>query len=278
MSSVASPRLAGGNGRDSGPSLAARLLDSKLVLRLGTLAIIAAIWQWYAVAIGGLLIPTFDGTIFALGGLLVDTEFWRAVWVSNQSLFLGFVIAVALGIPLGLMMGRYRPAEQFTDVYINIMLVTPMAALIPILIMSLGFGLTSRVLLVVLFAIPMVIVNSRAGVRQVDPTLIEMAGSFGADERQIWRRILLPGSLPSIMTGIRLGLGRAITAMVIIELLMIAVGLGGLIINFRGAFNPEGLYAVVIFVVLEALFLISVVRWVESRLVPWARAGVLASE
>lgn len=278
MSSVASPRLAGGNGRDSGPSLAARLLDSKLVLRLGTLAIIAAIWQTYAVTVGGLLIPTFDGTILALGGLLVDTEFWRAVWVSNQSLFLGFVIAVALGIPLGLMMGRYRPAEQFTDVYINIMLVTPMAALIPILIMSLGFGLTSRVLLVVLFAIPMVIVNSRAGVRQVDPTLIEMAGSFGADERQIWRRILLPGSLPSIMTGIRLGLGRAITAMVIIELLMIAVGLGGLIINFRGAFNPEGLYAVVIFVVLEALFLISVVRWVESRLVPWARAGVLASE
>jgi ABC-type nitrate/sulfonate/bicarbonate transport system permease component len=255
-----------------------RFLDSKTTWRLLTLAIIAAIWQWYAIFVGGLLIPTFDGTIIALGGLLVDGEFWRSVWVSNQSLFLGFAIAVALGIPLGLLMGRYRAAEQFTDVYINILLVTPMAAIIPLLIMSLGFGLTSRVLLVVLFAIPMVIVNSRAGVRQVDPSLIEMSQSFGARERDIWWRILMPGSMPAIMTGIRIGLGRAITAMVIIELLMIAVGLGGLIINFRGAFQPEGLYAVVIFVVIEALILITLVRWLERKLVPWAREGVLAAD
>lgn len=278
MSSAAETHRHGGDGRPAGHPLSARLLDSKVFLRLITLTVIAAIWQTYAIGVGGLLIPTFDGTVFALGGLLIDPEFWRAVWVSNQSLFSGFFAAVVVGIPIGLLMGRYRAAEQFTDVYVNIMLVTPMAALIPILIMSLGFGLASRVVLVVLFAIPMVIVNSRAGVRQVDPALIEMAESFGATERDIWRRILLPGSLPAIMTGIRLGLGRAITAMVIIELLMVAVGLGGLIINFRGSFNPEGLYAVVIFVVLEALALITVVRWVESRLVPWTRGGVLAAE
>jgi NitT/TauT family transport system permease protein len=175
-------------------------------------------------------------------------------------------------------MGRYRPAEQFTDVYINITLVTPMAALIPLLIMSLGFGLPSRVLLVVLFAIPMVIVNGRAGVRQIDPTLIEMAQSFGATERSLWWRVLLPGSLPAVMTGIRLALGRALTGMVIVELLMIAVGIGGLILDFRGAFEPESLYGVVIIVVLEALMLISLVRWLERRFVPWARESALAAE
>jgi ABC-type nitrate/sulfonate/bicarbonate transport system permease component len=280
MKSAASEQLTARGGRHHAgrPAvpLARRFLDAKLTWRLLTLAIIAGIWQAYAVLVGGLLIPTVGGTMLAFGGLLADAQFWGAVWVSNQSLIFGFAIAVVLGIPIGLLMGRFRAAEKFTDVYINILLVTPMAAIIPLLIMSLGFGLTSRILLVVLFAIPMVIVNSRAGVRQVDPNLIEMGYSFGASERALWWRVLLPGSMPAVMTGIRIGLGRAITAMVIIELLMIAVGLGGLIINFRGAFQPDGLYAVVLFVVIEALILISFVRWLERRLVPWAREGVLA--
>lgn len=279
MSSAASQPIATGNGRHhAGRSLFTRVLDSPVFLRLLTLAVFAAVWQWYAIDVGGLLIPTFDGTVLALGQLLVDVEFWEAVWISNQAMVIGFSITVALGIPIGLLMGRYRPAESFTDLYLNIMLVTPMAALIPLIIMAIGFGLDARILLVVLFAIPMVIINCRAGVRQVDPTLIEMAQSFGARERTIWWRILLPGSIPAVMTGLRIGLSRSLTAMVVIELLLIAVGLGGLIINFRGAFEPENLYAVVIFVVLEALLLITVARWLERRLVPWAREGVLSHD
>jgi len=278
-STVSSSELAPGSGRPrAGRSFIARLLDSRAFLRLLTLAVVAAIWQWYAVAVGGLLIPTFDGTVIAFGELMVDPDFWKAVWVSNQAMVIGFGVTIVLGIPMGLFMGRYRPAEAFTDVYINIMLVTPMAAIIPLIIMAIGFGLDARVLLVVLFAIPMVIVNSRAGVRQCDPSLIEMAQSFGASERSIWWRILLPGSMPAIMTGIRIGLSRSLTAMVVIELLLIAVGLGGLIINFRGAFQPESLYAVVVFVVFEALLLIEFARWLERRLVPWARGGALSHE
>jgi NitT/TauT family transport system permease protein len=280
MSSAAETRpLANRGGRhDAGRPFVSRLLDSKLFLRLLTLAIVAGIWQWYAVTVGGLLIPTFDGTVIAFFELFIDPSFWEAVWVSNQSMIIGFSFTILVGIPLGLLMGRYRPAEAFTDVYINILLVTPMAAIIPLIIMAIGFGLQARVLLVVLFAVPMVIVNCRAGVRQVDPTLIEMAQSFGASERSIWWRILLPGAMPAVMTGIRIGLSRSLTAMVVIELLLVAVGLGGLIINFRGQFNAEALYAVVVFVVIEALVLITVARWLERRLVPWAHEGVLSHE
>lgn len=280
MSSAADTRaLANGGGRHhAGRSFVSRLLDSKLFLRLLTLAIVAGIWQWYAVTVGGLLIPTFDGTVIAFVELFIDPSFWEAVWVSNQSMVVGFTFTILVGIPLGLLMGRYRPAEAFTDVYINILLVTPMAAIIPLIIMAIGFGLQARVLLVVLFAVPMVIVNCRAGVRQVDPTLIEMAQSFGANERSIWWRILLPGAMPAVMTGIRIGLSRSLTAMVVIELLLVAVGLGGLIINFRGQFNAEALYAVVVFVVLEALVLITIARWFERRLVPWAHEGALSHD
>lgn len=257
--------------------IAGRVVDSSWTYRIATLAILLGAWQWYGVTVGGLLIPTVDGTFGRLAQMLLGSELWDAAWVSNQSMILGFILSLLIGVPAGLLMGRFRGAEQFTDVYINVLLVTPMAAIIPLLIMSpLGFSLASRVLLVILFAIPMVLVNSRAGVRQVDPNLIEMAHSFGANEFELWKRIILPASLPAIMTGVRLALGRAITAMVIVELLMAAVGLGGLIVEARGRFDPDTLYAVVVFVVLEALLLISIARWIERRAVPWAREGILA--
>jgi NitT/TauT family transport system permease protein len=195
--------------------------------------------------------------------------------ISNQALVLGFAIATVVGIPLGLLIARFRAAEEYVDPYLSILLVTPMAALIPILIMSLGIGLVSRVVLVVVFAIPVVILNSRAGIRSVDPSLIEMSTSYGASERQIWREILLPGALPAIMTGVRLGLGRAITGMVIVELLMVAVGVGSLILFYRGMLEPALLYGVVVLIVLEALILVSIVRLVERRVAPWARDVVL---
>jgi NitT/TauT family transport system permease protein len=250
---------------------------NKALARLTTFVLFALGWQVFATAAGGLLIPTFTETAEALIGLLRDPELWDGLVVSNQALAIGFVLAVAVGVPLGLLMGRFRTLERVTDPYVNIMLVTPMAAIIPLLVMSVGIGLASRVALVVLFALPMVIVNTQAGVRQVDDRLIEMAVSYGATERQVWSRILLRGAMPGVMAGIRIGLGRAITGMVVVELLMVSVGLGGLILNFRAFFRVGDLYAVVIIVVIEALILISATRWVERRVVPWADAeSVLA--
>jgi NitT/TauT family transport system permease protein len=125
------------------------------------------------------------------------------------------------------------------------------------------------------FSVPVILVNTRAGVRQVEANLIEMATSYGASERQIWRKVLLPGSLPAVMTGVRLGLGRAVTGMVVVELLFVAVGIGNLITGYRGSFDPHLLYGVVILVVIEALILISIVRLIERRIAPWAHGTVL---
>jgi len=253
-----------------------RIAASHTTYRVLTFALFAAAWEAYASQARSLLIPRFSETVIGFFTLLTDRHFWEALFISNQSLVLGFSIAVVLGIPLGLAMGRFRAAERAVDVYLNILLVTPMAALIPILLMSLGLTLASRVVLVVLFSIVMIIVNSRAGVRQVDPSLIEMARSFGASERQIWWRVLLPGSLPAVMTGVRIGLGRAVTGMVIVELLMVAVGIGGLILEYRGFFKAELLYGTVVIVVLEALALITLARRLERRVAPWARqSGVM---
>lgn len=247
-----------------------RTLDSELTYQLGTFVVFALAWQLYGTYVGGLLVPTFTETVVAFVDLVQDPSFWHAFMVSNQALVLGFLFALLIGVPTGIILGRYRVLERLSDVYLNIALVTPMAAVIPLLVMSVGIGLASRVILVTLFSVVMVIVNVRAGVRQVDPSLIQMARSFGATEASIWRLVLIPGALPSIMTGVRLGLGRAVTGMVIVELLMVSLALGGLILEYRGMFNAPHLYAVIVAILAEALILISLARLLERRVAHWA--------
>jgi len=251
------------------------VLDSSWLYRLIALVIFAVIWQLGTIDHKSMLIPTFVDTMKALPVLLVGEDaqaLWTALYISNGPLVIGFAISIIVGIPLGLLIGRYGRIERFANLYLNILLVTPMAAIIPLLVMAFGVrdgAMISRVLLIVFFAIVMLIVNSRAGVRQVDPALIEMGRCFGAGELAIWRRILLPGSMPAVMTGVRLGLGRAITGMVVIELLFLAVGLGNLIQKYDARLDGARLWALVIIVVFEALILIQAVRWVEKKVAPW---------
>ncbi|KUF19058.1 ABC transporter permease [Streptomyces silvensis] len=242
-----------------------------LPYQLLTFAVLATCWELYADVRGGLLLPGFAETVRATAGLLGEAELWRALYVSNQALVLGFALAVVVGVPLGTALGRFRLLERYADVHLNILLVTPMAALIPLLVMSVGVGTVSRVVLVALFSVVMVIVNSRAGVRQVDPALIEMARSFGAGERTVWARILLPAALPAVMTGVRLGLGRAVTGMVLVELLMVSDGIGGLILTYRGLLKAPQLYGTIAVILAEALLLGAAAHWAERRLTRWTR-------
>jgi len=267
----------GGPTRTDGGGLRALIARSPWTYRLLALLIFGGIWEANARISDLLLIPTFTDTAASVVALVVDPKYGtlNAFILSNQALVIGFSISMTLGVILGLGAARFRSIEGFVDPYLNILLVTPMAALIPILIMALGFEITSRVLLVIVFSIPVIIVNSRTGVRQVDPNLIEMATSFGARERDVWRKILLPGALPAIMTGIRLGMGRGVTGMVIIELLMAAVGIGNMILRFQGQFRADLLYGTVVLVVIEALILVSALRWIERRVAPWANQAVL---
>lgn len=238
-------------------------------LRLGSLAVFAAIWEVIGRNINSLLMPTFLETIVALAHLLMTEALWQGLWLSNQAMLIGFAASVVVAIPLGLVMGRWQAAEKFTDLYLNVLLVTPVSALIPLFIIATGLGLLSRVLIVFVFAFVYMTVNTRTGLRTVDPGLIEMAHSFGATESQLWRKILIPAALPAIMTGVRVGLGRAINGMVIVELLLIAVGVGRLILNFQGDFEAGSVYAVVFVVVAEAVLLMELAKRVEKWLIPW---------
>jgi len=134
-----------------------------------------------------------------------------------------------------------------------------------VLIMATGLGLLSRVLVVFSFSVVSVAVNTRAGLRLVDRSVIEMAHSFGANEMQLWRKVLLPAALPGIIAGLRIGLIRSVSAMITVELLLLALGVGRLIMTYQDSFQASNLYATALFVVAEALLLTQALNWAERR-------------
>jgi NitT/TauT family transport system permease protein len=240
-------------------------------LRLGVFVAAVSLWELFLSHSKNFLLPTFSHTAIALFNLVFqEPRFWEALYISNQALLVGYATSVAIGIPAGLLAGRVRSMDRILNPYVGVLLVMPVAPLIPIVIIALGLGLAARVFIVVLFAVVFITINTRAGVRGVEPALIEMAQSFGASEAQIWRRIIVPGALPAIFAGLRIGLGRAITGMVMVELLLVASGLGRLLLEFSGRMQSDLVFATVLAVIIEALVLLSTMQAVERRVAPWA--------
>jgi len=240
-------------------------------LRLGVFIVVVGLWEFFLARSQNFLLPTFSHIASGLFHLLfLEPRFWEALYISNQALILGYVASVAIGMPVGLLAGRLPWLDRVLNPYVGVLLVMPVAPLIPIVIIALGLGLAARVFIVVLFAVVFITINTRAGVRGVEPTLIEMAKSFGARESQIWRRIIIPGALPAIFAGLRIGLGRAITGMVMVELILVASGLGRLLLEFSGRMQSDLVFATVLAVIVEALTLLSAMQMIEKRIAPWA--------
>lgn len=241
----------------------------RLGLQMVSLSLFVLGWEALAYQMNDLLFPSFTETVAALGHLLKSPDFWRALWLSNQALLIGFFLAAGLGVCLGIWMGRCPMAERIAAPYLSAILVTPVSALIPLFIIATGLGLVTRVIIVFAFAFVVIAVTARGAVRSLDPSWLEMATSFGASERQLWRRILLPGLWPGLVTALRLGLGRALSGMVAAELLVVAVGLGRLILEYQGNFDSAPMFATVLCVVVQAVALTEGVKHLEARLYPW---------
>jgi O-antigen/teichoic acid export membrane protein len=186
-------------------------------LRVSSLVVFALGWELLARRLDSLLLPGFTETIVALARLLTTGLLWQAVWLSNQAMVLGFLLAATVGILLGLLMGRWRAAERYLDPYLNILLVTSKSALIPIVIMASGLGLLSRVLVVFISAVVVITVNVRAGLRMIDPAWVDLGAACAelwfarhSLRLRLWQKVAVPQkqflhySLPlSLDTGAR---------------------------------------------------------------------------
>lgn len=247
-----------------------RVLDNRASYFLLALAALLLVWETAARAMDLLLLPTVGDTVVGLLHVVSDPEAWLAFGRSNLALLIGYLASIAVGVPLGILIGRSDVADRAAAPYLAVLIVTPMAGIIPLVVMALGLTLAAASALVFVFAIPMVIVNTRAGARGVDVSQIEMAQSHLASRPALFRFVYLPGSLTGIMSGVRLALGRAVAGMVLGELLLVATGIGGLILRYQSKYEAGELYAVVLLVLLEALILSAAVSRLERAMTWWA--------
>ncbi|HWP24681.1 MAG TPA: ABC transporter permease [Candidatus Binatia bacterium] len=238
-------------------------------MRLVSLITLGAIWEIAGRSGNAHLLPPLSKVATTWIHLLVSGDLLRALAVSFQALALGFALSVVLGVPLGLLMGRYRRLDAFLELYMTALLAVPMISFIPFLVIAFGLGLHSRVWIVFLFAFVIIAINTAAGVRNVDPTLTEMARSFGARESELFVKVILPAALPMIMAGIRLGMGRAVLGMVTGEMILAAVGFGAMLMTFSASFNSSALFATLLTIVLLAVALLAAIQYLDRRLTPW---------
>src|SRR5574341_566283 len=238
-------------------------------IRLCSLITLAGLWEIAGRTGNTHLLPPFSKVMGVWFELLSSGQLFQALGISLQALVIGFVLSVSLGVPLGLLMGRHRRLESFLDIYMTALLTMPMISFIPFLVIAFGLGLHSRVWIVFLFAFVIIAINTTAGVRNVDPTLTEMARSFGARESELFLKVILPAALPMIMAGIRLGMGRAVLGMVTSEIILAAVGFGAMLMTFGASFNSPALFATILTIVLLAVALLTLIQYLDRRLTPW---------
>jgi NitT/TauT family transport system permease protein len=250
-------------------------LIERRLWQIGAFVVVAAAWEAVGRAAHSLLLPTATATGLALARLITTGELWNALWLSNQAFLAGFLASLAAGVGCGLALARWTGIDRWLAVYIDLLLVVPKTALMPLVVIAFGFGLLSRSLVVFTFAFPVIVATVRAGAREVDQRLVGMARAFSATEAQVWRRVLLPGARPAVMTAVRLGLARAIAGMVSVELMLIAVGVGRLIASYRSSFDAASLYAVLLIVVIEAVLLIKLAGAFERRFGSWSGSETL---
>lgn len=241
------------------------------VYRIGSLIIILAVWE----IVGPFVNPVFfsypSQIAIAFYDLTANGELQKYTLQSLQILLYGMVLAIVIGIPLGVLMARSRKVDWTLDPYINALYATPMVALVPLLVLWLGIRIEAKTTVVFLFAVFPILINTYQGVREVDPRIVEVAHSFRSSETQMWRDVLLPWAVPYVAAGIRLAIGRALVGMVIAEFYTSISGLGYMITRYAHIFRMDRTFVPVILLMLMGIILTGALKYLEKRVAPWSR-------
>ena len=248
------------------------LWRNELVLGAISLAALIVVWEFTSdeQVINPLFFSSPSAIVQAFVRLfVVSRDIYPPLVASGTVGVIGLVASIAVGIPLGCAIGRYRLARGLVEPYVVALYSTPREALVPLLILIFGLGVLPKVVLVFLGAVFPLILNSPAGVEQADRGLIEMARSFRASERQILMRIVLPGALPYMVAGIRLAIGRALIMIVVAELFASNVGIGFFISRMSAQFRTADMFVGVLSLTFAGVLLTALVRRLEGRIAPW---------
>lgn len=239
---------------------------------LGILAITLFLLAWELLPHLGLVKPAFTSSpsrIVVAAQWLFANGLWHDIWVSLQEFVIGFGLAVAIGIPLGLALGWFNRLRALFEPFVIVLDAVPRVALLPLIIIWLGIGLESKVAMVFLGAVFPIVINVMTGVRTTDATLLQCGRVFGASDRQLLRTVVVPGAVPFMISGMRLGTGRGLVGIVVGELLASSAGIGHMM-NIAGAtFQTDKVFVGVLLLALFGLLLTQSLKALQARVDRW---------
>jgi NitT/TauT family transport system permease protein len=211
----------------------------------------------------------FSETLVRLWQLTTRGEFIAQLIDSAELFVTGFVLALIVGAPLGMLLARVPWVRVGVEPYLMIIYATPMVALIPFILSIMGFGFAPKVLVVFLFTVFPVLYNTVEGARSIKPELIEVAKSFRSSEWSLWREVMLPYTLPYLMTGVRQAIGRALVGMIAAEFFLSSTGLGQLIMGASQDFDTAGVFASILVIGLIGVGLTRLGLKIEQHFARW---------
>lgn len=248
------------------------------ILGGGFIALLILAWQALPVLVSlpkGILLffTTPIEVLKAFHQLVVNNQIQNHFYVSAVEFIVGLALAIVVGLPLGLVMGRSRILDAMLDPFVTAFNATPRIIFLPLLILWFGIGIWSKITIVFVGAVFPLLINTYEGVKNVDRVLVNVVRSFGANEWQTMKIVVLPNSVPYIVAGLRLAIGRALLGVVVGEFFAASRGLGYMIANAATNYKVDVVFVGVTIFMGLALILNYFVKKLEFRLSRWRPEG-----
>ncbi len=200
---------------------------------------------------------------------LASGELQKHISASFQELFYGMILATIVGIAFGVLIAVNQSVREHCDPIVSALDATPTVAIAPILITAFGLGIASKVAVVFLIAVFPIVINTTVGIRQTQESFIETAYSFNATRWQVIAKVLVPSSIPFVIAGIRLGVGRGIVGVVVGELFGADQGLGIFIFEAGQTFDAAPQFLGILILCFAGMTLTGLLQWTEKKIAPW---------
>jgi len=240
---------------------------------LGTISVVAFLLFWQYSVSFKLVNPIFTSSpiqivqtarvMFSQGDIYNDME------VSGIEFFWGFLLSIAVGVPLGILMGWYNKINAIFEPFVSALYASPRIALLPLVVIWFGIGLGSKIAIIFLGAVFPILINMITGVRTVDRDFIKVAKSFGASDRQLFMTVVFPSTVPMLLAGLRLGLGHALVGIVVGEMYAATAGIGYMISVAGSTFRTDQVMVGIIIIAVLGVGFTEALRAIERRFERW---------
>lgn len=237
---------------------------------MSSLLVWGLLWELFRRSGASFFVPPLSSVISTLFEIIGTPAFQKALYETAYAFVAGVFFAVSIGIPTGILMGKNRLLDELLLPWVNIFLSAPLTALVPVLMVLFGFGMKAIIITTTLFAIWIIILNARAGVMQINRSLVEMAHSFGASPWAAFRKVYFWAALPEILGGVRIGIIRAVKGVIIGQLLISIVGFGALFELYSNNFLMSHFWAVLLVLFAMAFTISEVLAYLERRVAYYA--------